>query len=223
MMGEKPQRKTALKNYILYTALGVLGFVIISSLFIAAKGLQGNKFEKESSSESLMQAIGYDGESLEGYLDVLGKTLAKEPIIVKSIENQNTHTQSYDAKKIKNLDARWRENDALLIDESMKSDLSLWLGEYMQKSGGAILEIIVMDGIGLNVGQSDKTSDYWQGDEDKFIKSYNKGRGATYIGDLDFDESTGAIQIMTAIPVSNGKGKVIGAIAVAVNPLKTNL
>jgi uncharacterized phage infection (PIP) family protein YhgE len=38
----------------------------------------------------------------------------------------------------------------------------------------------VKDNKGLNVGQSDVTSDYWQGDEAKWKKSYKMGAGAVH-------------------------------------------
>ena len=42
----------------------------------------------------------------------------------------------------------------------------------------------------MNVGQSDIISDYWQGDEAKWIKTYAKGAAALHIGKVKEDEST---------------------------------
>ncbi len=36
-------------------------------------------------------------------------------------------------------------------------------------------EVFVMDARGLNVAASDVTSDYWQGDEEKFSETFPKG------------------------------------------------
>ena len=41
-----------------------------------------------------------------------------------------------------------------------------------------------MDAMGLNVAASDVTSDYWQGDEAKFKKTYAVGSGAIFIDEL---------------------------------------
>lgn len=41
-------------------------------------------------------------------------------------------------------------------------------------------EIFVMDNQGANVAMSDKTSDYWQGDEDKFVRSFAGGEGKVF-------------------------------------------
>ena len=52
---------------------------------------------------------------------------------------------------------------------------------------------------------TDKTSDYWQGDEPKFTKAYNKGSGAIYISDVNFDDSTQAYLVHVSVPISDGK------------------
>jgi hypothetical protein len=44
-----------------------------------------------------------------------------------------------------------------------------------------ITEMFVMDAKGLNVGQSDVTSDYWQGDEAKWQKTYGAGPGVVFV------------------------------------------
>ena len=54
---------------------------------------------------------------------------------------------------------------------------------------------------GLNVGQSDVTSDYWQGDEAKWQRSFNEGRGALYIGEIAWDESADSMLVQISVPI----------------------
>ena len=63
---------------------------------------------------------------------------------------------------------------------------------------------------------TDKTSDYWQGDEAKFKKSYNGGEGAVFIDDVEFDDSTQAYLVQISVPVKDG-GNVIGAITFGID------
>ncbi|MGO7624082.1 hypothetical protein ACC687_38970, partial [Rhizobium ruizarguesonis] len=56
-----------------------------------------------------------------------------------------------------------------------------------EASGGKITEIFVMGAKGLNVGQSDTTSDYCQGDEANFQKSFGAGKDAVFDADTDGD------------------------------------
>ena len=73
-----------------------------------------------------------------------------------------------------------------------------------------------MDNQGANVAMTDKTSDYWQGDEAKFKESYNNGEGAVHISDVEFDDSTQAYLVQVSVPVKDGDA-IIGAITVGID------
>lgn len=77
-------------------------------------------------------------------------------------------------------------------------------------------EIFVMDNQGANVAMTDKTSDYWQGDEAKFKKSFNDGAGAVFVDDVEFDDSAQAYLVQVSVPVKDGD-KVIGAITFGID------
>jgi hypothetical protein len=62
---------------------------------------------------------------------------------------------------------------------------------------------------------SDRTSDYWQGDEAKWQKSFNGGKGAVFFDERKFDSSAKAVIIQVSVPVID-QGKVIGALTVGV-------
>ncbi|MEM8755288.1 MAG: hypothetical protein AAGF90_20180, partial [Pseudomonadota bacterium] len=69
---------------------------------------------------------------------------------------------------------------------------------------------------GLNVGQSAKTSDYWQGDEAKWRETYLVGPDAIHVSDVEEDESTQTFQIQVSLPIVDG-GAPIGAVTVGVD------
>jgi len=48
---------------------------------------------------------------------------------------------------------------------------------------------------------TNKTSDYWQGDEAKFTESFKGGSGAVHIGDVEFDQSAQAYLVQISVPV----------------------
>ena len=75
-----------------------------------------------------------------------------------------------------------------------------------------------MDAKGLNVGQSDVTSDYWQGDEDKWQRTYPVGPDALLIGEVEQDESTQRFQTQVSLSVVDpADGAVIGAVTVGID------
>ena len=75
-----------------------------------------------------------------------------------------------------------------------------------------------MDNKGLNVGQSDLTADYWQGDEGKWQKTYLSGSEAIRIGKIKFDDKTNKRKARVTVTIIDPKTKrVIGAISVGIN------
>ena len=87
-----------------------------------------------------------------------------------------------------------------------------------KERGGQVLEIFVMDNRGLNVAQSDVTSDYWQGDEAKWKKTYSVGPDAVFVDEVELDESSQTFQAQISMSIKDpATNAVIGAITVGVN------
>lgn len=148
--------------------------------------------------------------------------IASAAEVVSAVKEQNGQTASYDQAKIDELDKKWRAEaesvDQPLIDEVLEKPLSSYLADKQEASGGLFTEIFVMDAKGLNVGQSDVTSDYWQGDEAKFQETYPAGKGAVHISELEEDDSTQTLQSQVSVPVvDSASGEVIGAVTFGVN------
>ena len=61
-----------------------------------------------------------------------------------------------------------------------------------------------------------KTTDYWQGDEAKWQRAFNEGKGAVFIDRPKFDDSSAQRLAQISVPVLD-KGVAIGAITVGVS------
>ena len=123
---------------------------------------------------------------------------------------------------INKLDKQWMaetgSSSQPLIKSLLSNDLSKFLRAKKEASKGLFTEIFVMDNKGLNVGQSDVTSDYWQGDEAKWQKTFLVGPKAIHISDVKKDESTQTYQSQLSLPVVDpANNQVIGAITLGVN------
>jgi len=143
-------------------------------------------------------------------------------IVVNAIKAQNQKNAGLTQADIDKLDKQWRSETSAgggsLINRVLANDLSKYLKDIKAKAGGVFTEIFVMDNKGLNVGQSDVTSDYWQGDEGKWKNTYGKGPGAIDIGEIEQDESTQAFQSQISMTVVDpSSGEPIGAVTVGVN------
>lgn len=149
------------------------------------------------------------------------RAVAQNPAVVSAIEAQNQTTSAYGADKIDALDKQWRaEVDATsrpLIDAALGNEASKYLTDVQTASEGLFTEIFVMDAKGLNVAQSTITSDYWQGDEDKFTASFGAGIDAVHVGEIEEDESTQVFQSQVSLPITDASGALIGALTVGVD------
>jgi hypothetical protein len=163
-------------------------------------------------------ATTYAGEKAPQKVVELAPGLAKigtEPIIVAAVKTENAKGKTLN--QIKELDKKWMATPGIV--DYMKALMENECGKYLRKiqaSAPYYAEIFVMDNLGANVGMSDKTSDYWQGDEAKFTKSYNGGKGDIFIDDVKFDDSTQNYLVQISVPVKDGD-KVIGAITFGIN------
>ena len=154
------------------------------------------------------------------YIEANVRPWLTEPAIVNAVIAQNAAHSRLNQAEIQDLDARWRaelsSGKRPLIDATLSNPLSLYLKGRQRAAEGLITEIFVMDNRGLNVGQSDITSDYWQGDEAKWLKSF--GAGLVHIEEAARDESTQLMQSQASLPIRDpDSGEIIGAITVGVN------
>lgn len=146
----------------------------------------------------------------------------RDRLVIDTIKAQNARSAVLSETDIEQLDKDWTTQLAAaqqpLIEGVLKNALSVFLRQKQQASRGLITEIFVMDNRGLNVGQSDITSDYWQGDEAKWQKSFRAGPGAIFVDSVEKDQSTGQLQVQVSVPIEDPEsGKVIGAITLGVN------
>jgi len=153
--------------------------------------------------------------------DKIEPWLADETLL-SAVRAQNVAHAGMDSERINALDTQWRDEATAgsgpLIDSVLGNDLSAFLIEKKQTLDGVVSEMFVMDNIGLNVGQSDITSDYWQGDEDKWKKTFGLGPDATFIDEVEFDDSAEAFLSQASVTIVDpDTGKAIGAITIGIN------
>lgn len=140
--------------------------------------------------------------------------LAADPEVIRAIQEQNQQHKDLSKSEILVLDRRWISNDSALIKKVLSKPLSKKLQRLADKSYGKYIEIIVMDNKGVNVAQNVITSDYWQGDEDKFIEPL---KGQIHVENVEYDDSSESFELFASVPVRDGD-KVIGVVAIGLNP-----
>jgi hypothetical protein len=145
-----------------------------------------------------------------------------QPVTILSVRAANEARAGLDQAKIDEMDGAWRaeakSDDQPLIAEILSSPLSNYLLYIQAGSAGLYTEIFVMDKLGLNVGQSSVTSDFWQGDEAKYQKTFLVGPDAVFIDEAEYHEDTKTwrtqVNLTIVDPESNES---IGAVTIEFN------
>lgn len=159
---------------------------------------------------------------LTDYIQTELKLIASDPMLIEAIKTQNAKNAHLTPNDIDQLDKQWRaevgQSDMPMIETTLNTPASQKLMAVQSASDGKITEVFVMDNKGLNVAQSEVTSDYWQGDEAKWQNTYLKGAGAFDIGEIEEDESTQVFQAQVSYTITDpDSGEAIGAITVGIN------
>ena len=159
--------------------------------------------------------------ALQAYMASDIASWAADPALVGAIAAQNAVTGGYDQAKIDALDQEWQASvgagDNALVSSVLTGPAADFLRAKVAASGGKITEAFVTDAKGLNVAASDPTSDYWQGDEDKFLKVFPAPDGA-FISEVEMDESTQRYQGQISLTITDpATGAAIGTLTVGVD------
>lgn len=132
------------------------------------------------------------------------------------VNNQNDRYAGIGSDKVTALDEQWvaerTKEEQPLIAATLANPLSTYLMMVQAHSYGLITAIFVMDDKGLNVGQSDITGDYWQGDEAKWQKTFQVGPDAVFIDDPEYDDEKNVWIVQANVTLKDPQsGKAIGA------------
>jgi len=143
--------------------------------------------------------------------------LAAEPLAVESVGEANRNNWQTQAQ-IEQIDQQWRQTkgvDDPLVQKYLNNPCADMLRDAQRKHP-EYAELFLMDNKGCLVAESNKTSDYWQGDEDKWIKSFNGGRGTVFVDEVKFDQSSRSFVVQISLPVFDQHGETIGAMTASV-------
>lgn len=136
---------------------------------------------------------------------ILFKQVALNSTLVSSLEYRAKNLSTLD--QILKKDYQWistpdKEKKEIKFDEEATNKLL----EKLQKDNPIISELIVSDANGATLYASPPPTDYWQGDEEKYIQPALKHEH--YIGPAEFDSSSDTFQIQVSLPIFDTTGKV---------------
>lgn len=127
------------------------------------------------------------------------KRWASRSVVINSVLAQNSKSADLSISDFKILDTRWksekRKNKRPLISKLLNNRLSEYLKEVHEEGQGIYTEIIIIDDKGLNVGQSRVSENLWQGQQEKWLKTFGSNSYTPNIGKLHFDDNTELFQV----------------------------
>ena len=135
----------------------------------------------------------------------LADRIGGDPDLVKAIVAKNTAVES--PADIRRLDEDWQGNPASPLRKSLTSGPCAERLRKLIQDDKLVVEAFLMDERGGLVCSTVVTSDYWQGDEAKWQKTYRDG-AAIFVDEPALDASTGAFAVQMSRLVSDHGGKV---------------
>ena len=176
-------------------------FVLLTSVFVSSAFAQG-----ELSDEEITELLAVKIRTVQH--------IALNPVIVRAVRRQNL--QGITERVVQERDRVWQETDD--DDEFKRSLQENKPGRLLRKhvsDNTSFNEAFLTDGQGANVAAFPPTSDYFQGDEEKWSSSFNGGDGQLFVGPLERDDSTKVYAVQVSAPVID-KGATIGVLVVGV-------
>src|SRR5262245_49189235 len=138
----------------------------------------------------------------------LAEKVASDPQLVSAVTAKNTSGET--PEEVQRKDREWIANaKSALRGEMTKGACADRLRSLVQDDA-FVVEACLTDAQGALVCASRETSDYWQGDEPKWQKTYGEGK-RLFIDEPAQDSSTGVYAIQLSTLVSSG-GQKVGAL-----------
>lgn len=164
----------------------------------------------------ISSAVAFAGPAPQKVIDLANSQLASlgtDAAVIKAVNAANAEGKTM--AQIEELDAQWKADKkagktAPYMTELMENDCAKQLKALMAQHP-FITEIFVTDNQGANVAQTGGTGDYWQGDEAKFQKVFNKG---ILVSDVEQEDGKNISQV--SVPVLDGQTH-IGTMTIGVD------
>lgn len=114
---------------------------------------------------------------------------------------------------LSDLDVQWQQanEDDPLVQERLNNPAALTLRQFQERFA-AHRELFITDQYGGLVAASNRTTDYYQGDETWWRSAYDNGRGRIYISEPTFDSSSETFGLIMAVPIYAPNGEVVGVL-----------
>ena len=189
-------------TFIALAAITIALVAVVSNRIIAAELIRQVSGEVEARAAARAVEV---GDGIERNINVL-QTLALNNLIQDAVERSGTEN-ALGIDDIEIMDRQWQTADQAgddgdpLVAGVLGSPISSELREFRARFPEHV-EVFVTNRFGINVAATNRTSDFYQADEDWWLAAFNNGVGGVYVGQPEFDDSAGVFSIIMAVPIS---------------------
>jgi hypothetical protein len=138
----------------------------------------------------------------------LAQSIGRDPAIHAAVVASNAVVET--PEQVRRRDAYWIANPRDPLRQTIVRAPCSDKVRALVKADVVVVEAFVMNDRGTLVCSINETSDYWQGDEPKWQKTYLEGKDA-FVEEPAFDVSSGKYAIQVSVPVFEA-AKRIGAV-----------
>jgi signal transduction histidine kinase len=196
------------KLVVLLVVVALLPLIAaLVTIAVGSRQFLTNQYGQAISSTASVQAMSL-GVSLSKDIEKFYTAIQYEPEIVGVLA---TRDKPADPREIEDIEATWGDlpiEPSGVLGKALNNSIARRL-RLIQKEDPLIAEILVTDRAGRLVAATQKTSDYFQADEDWWQGAWCKGQGCVYTPPVSFDRSADIWSIDVCIPIRDGK-KVVG-------------
>jgi hypothetical protein len=149
----------------------------------------------------------------------LARAIAADPEVLKALRAKNASGETL--AMIQARDRSWTTDAQRTLREGLLNGPCAERLRALVREDASIVEVILMDVQGANACLSRETSDYWQGDEAKFQRTFGVGNDV-FVDEPALDASTGTYAIQLSLLISV-KGEKLGALTLSLRVRKQDL
>jgi hypothetical protein len=154
------------------------------------------------------------------YVENVVRPMISTPMVLQAIREQNARFSDVSSTDIQILDSAYRSEietgDLKMVSAILSTPLSRYLKAKQDASQGVIVEFFITDRNGLNVGESRVTTDFWQGDENKYLETFARDSDEIFVDRAERDETTQALEAQASFTIRDAAGAAIGIATVTI-------
>ena len=139
------------------------------------------------------------------------RAIADDPEILSALRARNAAPDAM--AEIQRKDKEWMANPQSPLRKTLSTNACAQRLRELTKEDPLIVEVILMAAKGANVCVAKETSDYWQGDEAKFHKTFGENKDV-FVDEPAFDASANVYALQLSVLIKDG-GKKAGALTLS--------